>query len=206
MSARFPGGWCCLSAQPLSSLLPGGIRFFRDPNPPHSTASLAIGLPVTTRQASREGYRVRCKVHDWVRIHLSPGDTHVPVIGISNQSSWSLPFWARPSIILAPSACSTSRGLSMVHMCYPIPASLAPNRLGAGSSRRFSRTLRPLSGGIPFFPSASHDSVTRIACDGRLRNREVPVPLTPYRGAEQYFATLSRRTEIVWVKKKHPVK
>ena len=38
----------------------------------------------------------------------------------------------------------------MVHVCYLIAVSLAPNRPGASSRRRFSPTLRLLLGGIPF--------------------------------------------------------
>ena len=35
-----------------------------------------------------------------------------------------------------------------IHLCWPIPISLAPSHLNAGSNRRSSQILRPLAGGI----------------------------------------------------------
>ena len=43
---------------------------------------------------------------------------------------------------------STLTRVPKVNICWPIPACLAPSHLDAGSNRRSSQTLRPLSGGI----------------------------------------------------------
>ena len=55
------------------------------------------------------------------------------------------PFLGQATSILC---LSTLTRVPKVHICWAIPASLAPSHLDAGSSRRSSQTLRPLSGGI----------------------------------------------------------
>ena len=134
-----------LRLNPSSAHYRRAHRFFHDPMPAVPTGSLALPLPAMIR---RRNDRFTAFVVRHTTGLVAPSITRqhfIPVIGLGSRSTRCIPFWVRPS---APWACLGSRGLSKDHICWPIPASLTPNRLGAGSNRRSSRILGPLSGGI----------------------------------------------------------
>lgn len=140
----FPWDDVALRLNPSSAHYRRTHRFFLDPLPAVPTWSLALPLPAMIRRRN-DRFTAFVVKHTTGLGPFYPPAALCPCNRTGNRSTRCIPFWVRPT---APWACLGSRGLSKVHICWPIPASLAPNRLGAGSSRRSSRILRPLSGGI----------------------------------------------------------
>ncbi len=102
----------------------------------------------------------------------------VPVTGLGSRSTRCIPFWVRPP---ASWACLGSRGFRRITYVgqYQSVSPQATSMLAATAD--LHRSCGPLREGH-FVPLASHGSVTRAACNGRLREREFPVPLLQNEG------------------------
>ena len=91
-SARLRVRSCCLAAQPLSTSLQNGLRFFQRPLPAVPSARLTAAYPRgRTTGLPRSVYRP-----EWVRFRLFAGGACVCERRRENASAWPLTFWFKP--------------------------------------------------------------------------------------------------------------
>ncbi len=91
-SARLRVRRCCLAAQPLSTSLQSGLRFFHRPLPAVPSARLTAAYPRgRTTGLPRFAYRP-----EWFRLRLFAGGACVCERRGDSSSTWPLTFWSKP--------------------------------------------------------------------------------------------------------------
>jgi hypothetical protein len=100
-------------SQPVSILLPDGLRFF-GPLPPASlSVDLAVYLPLLSKGGIR-GYHVPLKYHEWVRSRLYAGGSLSAMEKIAVSIPGHLPFGSSLSALFGLLMLTT---LTAVHLC-----------------------------------------------------------------------------------------
>jgi len=149
-----------VTLKPLSRPLQPSVRFFHDPLPALSSASLAIGLPPhTAAKAALRAYPVPCQQHEQVRSCLSTGGADVDVSHFSNETPGHVPFGSGVLRCDRPALITVFIGSSLV---LTVLSSLAPCPRAA--SERIPILHRTgISPGMRHCQGASHATVASHA-------------------------------------------
>ena len=109
--------------------------------PPPSFTRRPIGSPCDgpTRAGGRRAYHVASQESSWVRPRLDAGGTSSPPDELGASGPGHAPFWSKPVSTFGLFLVTT---LTAVHLGWPYPAPLVPDRLDAGSRGLGSRSGR----------------------------------------------------------------